>query len=81
MKNKFVTLFFLAMIFCLQLNAQSATTGPDKGSLIIVGGGNVGPEIWTRFVELAGGAANANIIIVTTADEDSSISRGLSTEK
>ena len=69
------------MIFCLQLNAQSATTGPDKGSLIIVGGGNVGPEIWTRFVELAGGAANANIIIVTTADEDSSISRGLSTEK
>jgi cyanophycinase len=63
-------------------NAQTpATIGPEKGSLIIVGGGNVGPEIWTKFVELAGGAANANIIIVTTADEDSSISKGASVEK
>ena len=83
MKNLYAILL-LSTVFCQNIKSQTketTTTGPDKGSLIIVGGGNVGPEIWTRFVELAGGAANANIIIVTTADEDSSISRGLSTEK
>ncbi|MES2374897.1 MAG: cyanophycinase [Bacteroidota bacterium] len=76
-------LFVLSgFLFCIYSNAQTpATIGPEKGSLIIVGGGNVGPEIWSKFVELAGGAANANIIIITTADEDSSISRGASTEK
>ncbi len=72
-------------LFCLlSFTAQAQTTatvGPEKGSLIIIGGGAVGPEIWTKFVELAGGAANANIIIVTTADEDSSISRGNSSER
>lgn len=81
MKNTFLLLFLVATLFSTSANAQPATIGPDKGSLIIVGGGNVGEEIWKRFVELAGGAANANIIIVTTADDDSSISRGLSAEK
>ncbi|MES2003756.1 MAG: cyanophycinase [Bacteroidota bacterium] len=74
--------FGLLLILATTTHAQTpATIGPEKGSLIIIGGGNVGPEIWTKFVELAGGAANANIIIVTTADEDSSISKGASTEK
>ena len=72
----------IALFFCIDNNAQTTSTiGPEKGSLIIVGGGNVGPEIWTKFVELAGGASNANIVIVTTADEDSAIARGQSTEK
>lgn len=84
MKNKFAQLFLVMLFFSLLIKAQTtekAMIGPDKGSLIIVGGGNVGPEIWTKFVELAGGATNANIVIVTTADEDSSISKGLSVEK
>lgn len=71
-------LFFLLRITCF---TQTAVIGPDKGALIIVGGGNVGPEIWAKFVALAGGPANANIIIVTTADDDSSISKNLSVEK
>ncbi len=46
--------------------------GPEKGALVIVGGGAMGPEIWNRFVDLAGGPAAANIIIIPTAGEDSS---------
>ena len=80
MKNKWILLFFFVVSAVIQTNAQS-TIGPDKGSLIVVGGGTVGPEIWAKFVQLAGGAANANIVIVTTADEDSSIARGRSVEK
>jgi cyanophycinase len=74
---------FALLLFCSLLDAQtsqSTSIGPDKGSLIIVGGGSVGAEIWAKFVELAGGPA-ANIVIVTTADEDSSINKGMSPEK
>jgi cyanophycinase len=80
MKHTLLTLVLFTLSFATQTHAQT-TVGPDKGSLVIVGGGNVGPEIWAKFIELAGGAANANIIIVTTADEDSSIMRGRSVEK
>lgn len=83
MKNRTVILIFIVLFYSLYTQAQTkepATIGPEKGSLIIVGGGNVGVEIWSKFVELAGGA-HANIIIVTTAEEDSSISKGLSVEK
>ncbi len=81
MKNKI--LLSLALFVCIQSRSQTtiATIGPEKGSLIIIGGGNVGIDIWSKFVELAGGITNANIVIVTTADDDSSISRGLSVEK
>lgn len=41
----------------------------EKGSLVIVGGGGAGPEIWKRFVELAGGP-DALIVMVPTALED-----------
>lgn len=40
--------------------------GPEKGSLLIIGGGRATPEIWTRFVELAGGA-DARIVVITNA--------------
>ncbi len=73
--------FFLliTMLLAGQLAAQPLI-GPEKGSLIIVGGGTVGVEIWERFVSLAGGP-NANIIIVPTAGDDSAIVKGMSTEK
>lgn len=51
---------------------QTSFIGPEKGTLIIVGGGNVGPEIWAKFVEKAGGT-NAKIIYVPTAGDDSTI--------
>jgi len=59
---------------------QAACIGPEKGTLIIVGGGTVGPEIWARFINAAGDS-NANIIIIPTAGEDSAISSGKSPEK
>jgi cyanophycinase len=40
--------------------------GPEKGTAIVVGGGNVGPEIWSKFIQLAGGP-DALIIDIPTA--------------
>lgn len=40
--------------------------GPPKGAVIVVGGGAIGPEIYSRFIELAGGP-DALIIDVPTA--------------
>lgn len=45
--------------------------GPDKGSLIIVGGGGATPEIWNKFTELAGGKDKARIVVITAAAGDS----------
>jgi cyanophycinase len=48
---------------------EAATAvGPQTGTLIIAGGGRLGPEILDRFVALAGGAA-ARIVIIPTAGE------------
>ena len=46
--------------------------GPQKGSLIIIGG-NVGSQrdIWDKFTELAGGKEKAVIVVVTTGSGDS----------
>ncbi|MEO8173022.1 MAG: hypothetical protein ABI581_08060 [Sediminibacterium sp.] len=39
-----------AVLCSIQLRSQTvATIGPEKGSLIIIGGGNVGPGIWSKF--------------------------------
>ncbi len=50
------------------LAALAAEVGPNRGSLVVVGGGRVGPEITRRFLELAGGA-DAPIVYVPTAGE------------
>jgi cyanophycinase len=46
--------------------------GPEKGSLIIIGG-NVGSQrdVWDKFTELAGGKEKAVIVVVTTGSGDS----------
>ena len=67
-------LLILAALFAsLTLSAQRPTAvksstahGPEKGSLIVIGGGTVTPEIWDRFVELAGGK-DAQIVVITNA--------------
>lgn len=43
--------------------------GPDKGTLVIVGGAMQDPAIVKRFIELAGGP-DAPIVIIPTASED-----------
>jgi len=46
----------------------SPAVGPKNGSLIVAGGGRLGPEIMDRFIDLAGGR-NARIVIIPTAGE------------
>jgi cyanophycinase len=41
----------------------------SKGTLVIVGGGGAGPEIWKKFIEASGGP-DALIVFVPTANED-----------
>lgn len=77
--NLFVALFVLSAANVFAQNVVNPV-GPEKGSLVIVGGGNVGPEIWAKFIELAGGA-NANIIYVPTAGDDSTIVKNDKTVK
>ncbi|ADY52556.1 peptidase S51 dipeptidase E [Pseudopedobacter saltans DSM 12145] len=56
----------------IKINEQSITRhGPEKGSLIIIGGGGSTPAIWKRFLELAGGKERANIVVITAAVGDS----------
>jgi cyanophycinase len=47
--------------------AQPAVKGPEHGALVIVGGGRVGPEILTRFFDLAGGR-DAPLVVIPTAN-------------
>ena len=49
--------------------AASVVEGPEKGTLIIAGGGKLGPEIVGRFIALAGGPS-ANIVVIPTAGEE-----------
>jgi len=44
--------------------------GPPSGSVVVVGGGAQGPELWAKFIELAGGP-DALIVDVPTAGGDS----------
>ena len=70
MSRKAAFILSLVLLASLPLAAKShKTEGPKKGTLIIVGGGQVGPEIRGRFIQLAGGA-DANFVIIPTADED-----------
>lgn len=48
---------------------QPAAPVVDKGSLLIVGGGGAGADIWKRFIDLAGGP-DSLIVFVPTALED-----------
>ena len=68
----FLFLFFLVNLSQAQTGAIPKMVGPEKGALIIVGGGAMGTDLWSRFVELAGGPDRADIVIIPTASEDSS---------
>lgn len=58
--------YAVLLLFSIYLTGYSQTTGPEKGSLVIVGGGKVGPEIVNKFMELAGGKS-AKIVVIPTA--------------
>ncbi len=58
------------LIVCLTSYSQQlseiVTTGPENGTLIVVGGGGATPSILEKFIELAGGP-DANIVVIPTA--------------
>jgi cyanophycinase len=62
----------LLLASCSRFGPQGASAatevkvGPPRGSVIVVGGGNLGPEIYAKFIELAGGP-DAPIAVVPTA--------------
>lgn len=49
-----------------QVPESGLTLGPKKGSLVIVGGGELGETIMQRFIDLAGGL-DAPIVVIPTA--------------
>ena len=80
MKKYLIVIGLLLTVFGTYVSAQTPVTvkknsttrhGPEKGSLIIIGGGGATPEIWERFVELAGGKEKAKIVVITAASGDS----------
>lgn len=64
----------IAQVSPITVKKETTKHGPEKGSLIIIGG-NVGStaSIWNKFTELAGGKDNAHIVVVTAAGGDSAL--------
>jgi len=68
-----------SIIFLLPLNSLLSqgvpglpvTTGPEKGSLVIVGGGRLSDNIIDRFIELGGGIDAHFVVIPTAAGSES----------
>src|SRR5262249_29041456 len=57
----------LAVAVVSQVQAvRPVVKGPEKGALVIVGGGRIGPEIFDKFFELAGGT-DAPVVVIPTA--------------
>ncbi|KAG6354762.1 hypothetical protein INS49_003843 [Diaporthe citri] len=48
---------------------NSSTVGPERGSLVVVGGGSLSDSIYQRVIDLAGGSGPASsIVVIPTAD-------------
>ncbi|MGH9850546.1 MAG: cyanophycinase, partial [Blastocatellia bacterium] len=75
MKKLLVSL--LVFLFAVAAQAQkpsAVSSGPKKGSLVIVGGGRIPQSIAEKFISLAGGP-DANIVYIPTAAEDQGLNR------
>jgi cyanophycinase len=53
----------------LLLGFAAPTVGPAHGTLVVVGGGQLGAEIVDKFISLAGGK-DAHVVVIPTAGED-----------
>ncbi len=71
MRRRLAALLSLIALAAAPAWAAPQAHGPDKGALVIVGGGKVGPEILDRFFALAGGK-DAPIVLIPTAAGDPS---------
>jgi cyanophycinase len=61
-------LFVLVLVLLSVATLSAGVHGPDKGTLVIVGGAMQDPAIVKRFIDLAGGP-EAPIVIIPTAGE------------
>ena len=62
------------LLFNLNLSAQAVTTGPENGSLLIIGGAAKDSVFMPIFQSLAGGA-DKEIVIIPTAGGDEALNR------
>jgi cyanophycinase len=62
-------LFFavFALVLGVIVSAQPVVRGPERGALVIVGGGKVGADILGRLFDLAGGK-DAPLVVIPTAN-------------
>jgi cyanophycinase len=66
-----VSLLLLASASSLAAQQSAVPTwGPEKGALVIVGGGRNGPDIMKRFMELAGGSRARIVVLPGAGDQD-----------
>jgi cyanophycinase len=56
----------------IEIKSSETRHGPEKGSLVIIGGGEQPDEIWDKIIELAGGKDKARIVVITNASSDTS---------
>ena len=54
----------------IKIDSTETRHGPEKGSLVIIGGGGSTDEIWNKIIELAGGKETARFVVVTNAMGD-----------
>ncbi len=66
--KKFIFIFLITLPLIAQ---DPVTTGPEKGSLVLAGGGFIGADITNTFINLAGGKDAAIVVIPTAGGEDS----------
>ncbi|HXT17209.1 MAG TPA: cyanophycinase [Gemmatimonadaceae bacterium] len=57
--------------------APATKVGPPHGTVIVVGGGSMGPEVYNAFIQAAGGP-NALIVLVPTAGGDTAYAQNYS---
>ena len=71
--NIFITLFFIALgnLHCQNTGSHNSYIGPEKGSLVIVGGGGAIDSIMVTFIDLAGGKDAPIVVIPTAGGEES----------
>lgn len=52
------------------LAAHAQAVGPERGSLVVIGGGTLGPRIVKKFIDLAGGPSSPIVVIPTAGEAD-----------
>lgn len=71
--KKLILLALTCLFFAFsqaQPPSEDVTTGPEKGTLIVIGGGNLGTDIMAHFKEHSGGDTARIVVIPTALDDD-----------